>query len=80
MSDKKYQHIGTPLCRLIEEASEVIHIACKIQRFGYMNHHPEDPNKTTNMELLKRETADFFSVWREIEKEMTKTLDAFNKQ
>jgi NTP pyrophosphatase (non-canonical NTP hydrolase) len=36
-----YQKYGTPLIKLIEECSEVIHALCKANRFGLDDRHPE---------------------------------------
>lgn len=35
MSQQDYKDIGSPLTKVIEECSEVIQIACKIDRFGW---------------------------------------------
>lgn len=54
----KYQYTGDLLTRTIEECAEVIHILCKIKRFGLHNHHPTDKNKTPNWKLAQSEISD----------------------
>lgn len=66
MSDPKYKNVGDPLVRLAEECAEVIHIICKIQRFGIENYHPKDPNKTPNVYLLRGEISDLETVIDEV--------------
>lgn len=70
MSHPDYKDVGSPLTKVIEECSEVIQIACKIDRFGWFNFHPDDPLKTTNMFLLKREMADVVEAFKTLEKYM----------
>jgi hypothetical protein len=41
-----------------EECSEIIQIISKIRRFGFDSHHPDDPLKTSNQQLLEQEIAD----------------------
>ena len=62
MADKRYlpndtDDVGLLTC-LIEECSEVIQIACKMQRFGWLNWHPDDKQRTPNSTLLLREMDD----------------------
>lgn len=45
MSDSKFEGLGCITTRTIEECSELIHILCEIQRFGWFNYHPNNPNK-----------------------------------
>lgn len=47
---------------MIEECSEVIQILTKIKRFGFDSFNPNDPEKTSNRELLSREISDFMIV------------------
>lgn len=54
------------LTRLVEEASEVIKEAMKIQRFGWDGHHPDGPDKTRNGLRLSKEARDFRLVWEEL--------------
>ncbi len=67
MSHPKYKYIGDPIVRLAEECAEIIHIICKIQRFGEFNYHPEDPHKISNRDRLLAEIADARDVMNEIE-------------
>lgn len=77
-----YRDVGTPPTCLIEECSEiieacskVIHISCKGERFGWRNYHPEDPDQTTNVDLVKKELKDLktriaeFEGWIRIHEE-----------
>ena len=68
MSDPNYKNIGSPLTKAVEECAEFIHIACKIDRFGWFNFHPRDELKTYNVELLKREMSDVVKAFDELEK------------
>ena len=68
MSHPNYKHTGSPLTRVVEECSEVIQIACKIDRFGWFNFHPNDPQETPNIDLLKREMDDVVEAFGELEK------------
>lgn len=74
MADPKYKDIGSPLTKAVEECSEVIKIACKIDRFGWFNYHPDDPNKTPNIELLKREMGDVVESFNVLEKAMAAVI------
>lgn len=46
------------LAILSEECSEVIHMCSKIIRHGYESSNPNDPNHTTNRDLLAVEIGD----------------------
>ena len=58
MSDPKYEKIGSRLTHLIEECAELIHILCKVERFGWHHYHPDDPNKVQNYYLVIKEMKD----------------------
>ena len=45
---------------LIEECSEVQHIACKILRHGYHSHNPRKPSAGSNRSMLEEELGDLF--------------------
>lgn len=68
MSHPDYKHIGSPLIRVIEECSKVIKVACKIDRFGWDNSHPDDPLKTPNIVLLRNEMGDVIEAFKNLEK------------
>jgi NTP pyrophosphatase (non-canonical NTP hydrolase) len=48
------------ICKLQEEAAEVIQAVSKINRFGEDNHHPD--RQTTNKEELVGEIEDFLAI------------------
>jgi len=74
MSHEYYKHIGTPLSKAVEECAEVIKIACKIDRFGWFNYHPDDPNKTTNIDLLRREMDDVIEAFNVLEQHIKQII------
>ena len=74
MSHEKYKHIGTPLAKAVEECAEFIHMACKIDRFGWYGYHPDDPKETPNIYLLKREMDDVVEAFEKLEKHMKKLI------
>jgi hypothetical protein len=47
---------------LQEECAEIIQIVSKIRRFGLYSYHPDDPNRTTNLDLLNNEVGDFLCI------------------
>ena len=61
MSDPRFIDIGHPAVLVIEECSELIKALCKAQRFGWMNYHPSQPERTNRMaveeEMLDVEVA-----------------------
>lgn len=48
----------SPMSRAIEECAELIQALIKVERFGWFNYHPLDVDRTTNMELVRREADD----------------------
>ena len=68
MSHQDYKNIGSPLIRVIEECGEVIKVACKIDRFGWDNFHPDDPLKTPNIVLIRNEMNDVIEAFKDLEK------------
>jgi benzoyl-CoA reductase/2-hydroxyglutaryl-CoA dehydratase subunit BcrC/BadD/HgdB len=58
MSDPRYENTGDPITRAIEECAELIHILCKVKRFGWNNYHPGDPKQTPNWKLAHMEIED----------------------
>jgi hypothetical protein len=67
MAHPKYKKIGDPLTKVVEECAEVIHVCCKIDRFGFFGHHPDDENKTPNAELLLMEIEDAKEAFKNIQ-------------
>ncbi|MBN1104732.1 MAG: hypothetical protein JXL84_15040 [Deltaproteobacteria bacterium] len=67
MSHEKYKYTGSPLTKVVEECSEVIQIACKIDRFGWFNFHPDDPKETPNIDILMREMDDVIEAFERLE-------------
>lgn len=47
----KYQ--DDPITKLQEECAEIIHILCKVDRFGWFDYHPTDRSRRPNIELVK---------------------------
>lgn len=56
--DPDFDHIGDLITKAIEECAEVIHILCKVKRFGWHNFHPNDKNRTPNWKRVKNEIFD----------------------
>ena len=71
MSDIRYEKIGSPITKMIEECAESIHILCKAERFGLDNFHPDDENRTKNRVLIVREIFDVKRAMRNLEDFLT---------
>ena len=67
MSDPKYKSIGSPIVRVIEECGEIIQAACKGDRFGWDNCHP-DRTGHTNLQDLEKEIADVVEAFEDLKK------------
>jgi NTP pyrophosphatase (non-canonical NTP hydrolase) len=57
MNNNKTQYL---ICKLQEEAAEVIQAVSKINRFGEQNRHPD--RSTTNKQELIAELEDFLAI------------------
>ena len=60
----KYAEIGSINVRCIEECAELIHILCKVERFGLENFHPD--NEVKNWQLVLQEIEDVERLCRNI--------------
>ena len=67
MSDPRFANIGSPSIKVIEECSELIQAICKAERFGYLNYHPDRPDKT-NRDEIKAEMDDVVEAFCRLEK------------
>ena len=76
MSDQKYKHTGDSLIKTIEECSELIHILCKVRRFGWNNYHPKDKNKTENIKLVMNEITDLQECICLLQNDIQEQIDA----
>jgi len=56
--DAKFDKTGSIETRTIEECSELIHVLCKAERFGWTNYHPEDEYQVPNYQLAINEIND----------------------
>ncbi len=63
----KYAKIGRITTRVIEECSELIHILCKVERFGWDNYHPADRQMMPNYRLVDLEIRDLCKCLEELE-------------
>ena len=68
------------LTLLIEECSEIIKEACKIQRFGYQSINRYEPEKGTNLERLQLEIGDLDAVIALMAKNGDISIDAINQR
>ena len=78
MSDPKFENIGDITTRVMEECAEVIVELCKVQRFGWLNYHPDDPLKTPNAERVLREISDVEKVVAKIKKTIKEVKGSVN--
>lgn len=79
MSDPRYEKIGEPDDKLIEESAELIEaicrliqITCKAKRFGWDNFHPADSPERTNALRVCEEMDDVAKWSRELRARMVK--------
>lgn len=75
MSDPKFKDIGDPVTCTIEECAEVIHILCKVRRFGWFNFNPYDKNKTPNFVLVRQEVKDLKDRLEQLDIEIDKQVE-----
>ena len=76
MSDPCFEKTGDIITCTIEECAELIHILCKVQRFGWKNFNPYDEKKTPNFELVKFELEDLKKRIGQLEEEIRKNSNA----
>ena len=77
--NKKHKDTGSPLTKVVEECSEVIKMACKIDRFGWFSYHPDDPDKVLNIELLQREMDDVIATFTTLDKHIMELKTKYYK-
>jgi len=74
MSDPQFEHIGDPVTCTIEECAELIHILCKVQRFGWKSCNPYDPKQVPNYVLVLNEMIDLGKRVIELREEMLRQV------
>jgi hypothetical protein len=87
MSDPRFENVGDIITQTIEECAEVIHILCKVQRFGWNNYHPSDVAKTRNYTHVSNEIADLekriarlkIEVEKQANAQQAKGMPSFNE-
>ena len=70
--DKRFDKVGEITIRTMEECAELIHILCKVNRFGWSNYHPEDAAKIPNVLLVVNEILDLERRLLELKRELKK--------
>lgn len=68
MSNPKYENIGSPEVRVMEECAELIQAITKSIRFGWFSSHPDRPRQT-NIDEVRYEIED-----------VIKSMDALYRQ
>jgi NTP pyrophosphatase (non-canonical NTP hydrolase) len=56
------RYFQTRIGILVEELAEAGQVAGKVLRFGTLNFHPDDDERTPNRELLERELGDVLAI------------------
>ena len=74
MGHQLYRHIGNPSMRVVEEYSEVIKAICKAERFGYFNHHPDNPSRNNHDDILS-EMNDVIEAFDNFKKHMRENME-----
>jgi len=75
----KYADIGSINVRCIEECAELIHILCKVERFGLENFHPDKP-EVKNWQLVLQEIEDVERLFGTLKRCMDKGTRRGGKQ
>lgn len=79
MAHPKYKKIGDVTVRLMEEVGELLQAASKGERFGWLNHYPDD-NPYDNLTTLQKEWTDLNDVYAEYLAAIIKGLENDNKR